>query len=352
MADKSTPKGGDKPKHKKNHVKNQGKSTADKRNMNKSDVENDSDSISDISYDTADFPHIEYDEEFGDAGNFERLQKTMKKYFDHKLLLIQTETNGRISAMNDVLKSKDEVINKLNIEIGELKATCNFLTKETTELNKKIEGNETKISNAMKHHNDLVEKTVDLEDRSRRNNVIFYNIKEQEGEDCDSIITGFLKSHGFFRPDYILEIDRAHRLGRKRSNNDGQRPRPIIVRFSFFKDKDLIIKKGKLFKGTEVSASEDFSKVTVELHKKLRNYAKEAKHSLANNSTQDICIGNYKVTYKRISITYKKKNSDNPVPLFSRSFSLQEIESNHEWFVPQVQSVRSTYNAVFNHKKK
>ena len=325
---------------------------AEKKNENKNSVRDDSGSVSDISYDSADFPHIAYDEEFGDAGNFDRLQKSMKKYFDHKLLLIQTETNGQISALKDILKSKDETISKLNVEIGELKATCSFLTKETSELTKKIETNKDKISNTMKQHNDLVEKAVDLEDRSRRNNVIFYNIKEQEGEDCDTLITGLLKAQGFFRPDYILEIDRAHRLGRKRVDNEGQRPRPIIVRFNFFKDKDLIIKKGKLFKGTEVAASEDFSKITVETHKKLRNHAKEAKYSLENDKSQEICIANYKVSYKRITISYKKKNSDNPTTLFSRSFSLQQIESDRNWFIPHVQSVRNTYSAAMNNKKK
>ena len=322
------------------------------KTKHKKGADNDSDNVSDISYDTGDFPHIEYDEEFGDVGNFERLQRSMKKYYDQKLLLFQTETNGRINALNDNLKCKEEIISKLNVEIGELKATCNFLTKETTELNKKIERNEAKLSSAMKHHNDMVEKNADLEDRSRRNNVIFYNIKEREGEDCDTLITGLLKSQGFFRPDYILEIDRAHRLGQKRGDIHGERPRPLIVRFAFFKDKDLIIKKGKLFKGTEVSASEDFSKITVEVHKKLRNHAKEAKNSLENDQSHEICIANYKVAYKRITLTYKKKSSDNYTPLFHKSFNLQQIESNHEWFIPHVHSVRSNYSTVLNNKKK
>ena len=211
------------------------------------------------------------------------------------------------------------------------------MTEETAVLGGRIKGAEISIGTANKNHDYIVNKTADLEDRSRRNNVIFYNIPEptsesKDSEDCDAIIMNLLKSRGFFENDYTLEIDRAHRLGRKKPDSD--RPRPIIVRFSFYKDKDHIIKNGKLLKNCEVNASEDFSKLTQDIHKQLRHHAKEAKVIMENDNELSVNIVNYKITYRRVVVTYKTKNSSVSSPTFTRIYSLQFINSNAKWFVP------------------
>ena len=296
---------------------------------------------SDVSFDSFENNILPYDSDFDDAANYLLLQK----HFDQKLLLLQTEFQGQINALHGVIKNKDEVIGKLHTEIGELKQSCNFLSNETTTIGKRVVENEIALSSSIKDHNELVNKAADLEDRSRRNNLVFFNIPEPasestDKEDCDSIIINLLKARGFFGPEYTLEIDRAHRLGRKKE--DSFRPRPIIVRFSFFKDKELIIKSGRLFKGCEVTASEDFSKMTLEIHKQLRSHAKEAQSTLESTAGQNISIVHHRVTYRRVILTYKNKNGPS-LPTFTRSFTLQYINSNKKWYLPPS---RTTYSNV------
>ena len=310
-----------------------------------------SDNVSDCSSSTVSFDSIEYnllpyDNDFDQTANYELLQKKLQQYFDNKLLLMRTEFEGKINVLHEVINNKDNTIGELYTEIGELKQSYSFLSQETTMLVKKTKETEISLSTANKNHESLVDKTSDLEDRSRRNNIVFYNIPEstinaRESEDCDSIIINLLKSRGFFKGDYTLEIDRAHRLGRKQAGVG--RPRPIIVRFSFYKDKELVMKNGRLFKGCEVNASEDYSKITLGIHKQLHTHAKDAKFALNNDDTQTISIVHHKVTYRRVVLTYKSNNNAASSPEFTRSFNLQYVLSNRKWFIPPT---RNTYSNV------
>ena len=97
---------------------------------------------------------------------------------------------------------------------------------------------------------DLGNKLDDLENRSRRNNsvVIWGNswvtkrnlagIREQNQ-------TPNLKTHAWSR--YRLVIERAHRVGRPRSDS---KPRKIVVRFLNYKDRKAVFKAKKKLHGT------------------------------------------------------------------------------------------------------
>ena len=57
--------------------------------------------------------------------------------------------------------------------------------------------------------------------------------------------------------DNEIEIERAHRLGRKR---DDGKPRPIVAKFLRYQDKEFIRKKAYLLKGTKFGIAEQFPK--------------------------------------------------------------------------------------------
>lgn len=66
------------------------------------------------------------------------------------------------------------------------------------------------------------------------------------------------------------QIERAHRLGQfNREKN-----RPIIAKYTFFKDKQSIIENGYKFKGTDFAVREDFSLQTRIARRKLIAFAK------------------------------------------------------------------------------
>ena len=65
----------------------------------------------------------------------------------------------------------------------------------------------------LKQLEDLEREVEDLRNRSRRNNLVFYNIPEKsEGDNCVAFIQGFIASHmGLETLCGYVEIERAHR---------------------------------------------------------------------------------------------------------------------------------------------
>ena len=326
----------DAPDGDKTQMNKSGKKIAKKKD--KPSKESANDCLNDVNLEMS----YEYDPEFDEAGNFELLQK----HFNQKLLLMRTEFQGKIDAFRDVIKDKDVVIGQLQTEVAELKKEYNYISKDIDELKDRACQNESSIDTAVKNHNALVDKASDLEDRSRRNNVVFYNIPEEdtgEPEDCLSKIIDLVKDVGFFESDYTLELDRAHRLGRKpQASEDGTRPRPIIARFCFYQDKLKVMSNGKLFKHTGFAARDDYSKLTLNMHKELIEHVKKAQMALEGDKNQIHAISFFKTTYRRLTLTYRSKTNPQ-LPSFTRNFSLDYINSNNKWFVP---AKRNTYNNV------
>lgn len=71
-----------------------------------------------------------------------------------------------------------------------------------------------------------------------------------------------------------ISIERAHRIGKPRS--DG-RPRPIIAKFSFFKEKDYVLSKAPILAGTNFGVSPDFPKEIVDNRKSLLPHLRAAR---------------------------------------------------------------------------
>ena len=131
----------------------------------------------------------------------------------------------------------------------------------------------------------------------------------------------------------MLYIDRAHRLGRK-TPACANKPRPIIAKFSYFKQKDEIIKHGFKFRNTPINVSEDYSRETIKEHKMLRDHGKNAAQVFSDPIKS---LVSYKVVYKRLLITYSLNKNKNDAKKFVKSFTLDYIKSNPYWFKPQVQ---------------
>ena len=72
-------------------------------------------------------------------------------------------------------------------------------------------------------------KSLDLEARSRRKNIIFRVLGETRGEDCYGKITEFLYNELRFEEDNFV-IDRAHRVGPRNRRNFLRRPMRLLRR--------------------------------------------------------------------------------------------------------------------------
>ena len=119
-------------------------------------------------------------------------------------------------------------------------------------------------------------KLVELEDRSRRNNLRIDGIEEEEGktwEISEAKATKVFKEKLGIDKDVMIE--RALRTKRNYKDNDKQSPRTIVLRLANFKDKNIILKNVNMLKGSNIYIIEYFSRETAELRKKLWD---EVKH--------------------------------------------------------------------------
>ena len=108
------------------------------------------------------------------------------------------------------------------------------------------------IEDAENIHNKLVE----LEDRSRGNNIRIDGIKEhnkESWEECERRVHSMLKERLEIEN---VEIERAHRAGRKSRS----KLRTIVCKLLRFKDKQNILREAKLLKETNIFINEIIAK--------------------------------------------------------------------------------------------
>lgn len=122
------------------------------------------------------------------------------------------------------------------------------------------------------------EKLDSLETYSRRNCILVHGIPEDQArseEECLTAATGMFSSKlGLNIPSNA--IDRAHRLGPKRTQTNGSdrppRPRPVIVKFKAYYDKRAVFTNKRKLKGQTFSISESLTKSRLALLKRAREH--------------------------------------------------------------------------------
>lgn len=185
-----------------------------------------------------------------------------QKDASNKLKDIQTSVTDikrRLSGVEERLKAVDNLCHDVT--------TVNSVVQESQEQLKTIETKQLEQANLV---------VDDLNNRMRRNNLIFKGIPEEPKEtwvDTERIINQFVLTKLGFNAG---EIERAHRIGRPKAGHI----RPIVVKFLNFKDKSIILRNASKLKDLQkprVWIEEDFSARMQLIRKKLRDFAREAR---------------------------------------------------------------------------
>lgn len=144
------------------------------------------------------------------------------------------------------------------------------------------------ISSVTNQHSALLKtlayKSIDIEARSRRNNLIFRGLKESYHENCLDIVLDFLCNTVQLDTRGIV-ITRAHRLGAYKS---GQRyARPIIVNFMNYNDVENIMANAKTLKFVPgFSIYRDLPKEIVDARKRLWGLYKDTQKNNPNSNVR------------------------------------------------------------------
>ena len=87
------------------------------------------------------------------------------------------------------------------------------------------------------------EKVIALENYSRRENLRFMNVPEQEGENCANIIYDIIEKELNMDVEN-LQFHAIHRVGKRRSSDETSKayPRPVIAHFLSREDRDMVLR--------------------------------------------------------------------------------------------------------------
>ena len=170
-----------------------------------------------------------------------------------------------------LVETLEEINRKLEKENASLKESLEFAHNSIKDLTKRVETEETALSKLTKDVNTMSktvtfkrEHAIKLESRSRRNNLIFYNISEEENESTtmtEDALYIFMEEKLKMEEEEASDIciERAHQLGKKKDDN---KPRPIIAKFTFHEDKEHILFIAYKLAGTGLGISQDFPQET------------------------------------------------------------------------------------------
>ncbi|XP_040075232.3 uncharacterized protein LOC120847503 [Ixodes scapularis] len=213
------------------------------------------------------------------SGDVEKNPGPMSKQQEDEFLAL-VQTVAKLQSSLALLQQEVNLLTQKNIEseksASALEERVINLTTELDLLKQKEIGNvtptEPQLTTALNELSQLKTRCDDAEGRSRRNNLLFFDVTDTDREtwaQSEGLVTGLCSSNLGVNIE-SSKIERAHRLGAF----NPQKCRPIIVKFSSFKDKEGILSSAFKLKGTRVAISEDFP-ISVRLARRhLLDFAK------------------------------------------------------------------------------
>ena len=198
------------------------------------------------------------------------LTSTIKECFEKVTLSINT-MNTNISQRFDDLEKKlrdDIVIAATTAEKAYTMATANKSALE--ELQAEMQDLKLWCSELKSENSSLKKQANDIELYSRRDNILFYGIKEHNNESstlCEKAVRTFLVEKLFLSEEQSRSIPfvRCHRL----HQNNKSHVAPIIVRFKNYYDRELVWSKKSSITNKEFNMGEDFPKDVAYNRRKL-----------------------------------------------------------------------------------
>lgn len=186
------------------------------------------------------------------------LQLILDGQEEMKTKLQSIETNQM--AQSSALQALTERINCLETQVA-------AIAKVETEMQKYKASSE----NNQKSLKFLLSKVDDLENRGRRNNLVFYGVDDKNPQetwsDSEKIIQEVCETNLGLS---VTSMERVHRIGKFKQGKN----RPVIASFSSFKEKEKVMQNAKGFKNTGMSVSEDYSETLRRKRHHLWEFAK------------------------------------------------------------------------------
>lgn len=201
-----------------------------------------------------------------------KIERSIAKLEERTVALedFQIYASKQIDDMRDTTSFLDERTDAQNTDLQKANVKIKELTNKQQNLEEKIKKYENEIEQ-------LKTKDLYLEAYSRRENILFLNIKEDPRENTEEKLRAFLRDDLGYENYDEVEFQRIHR----NPSSDRTKPRPILARFLRYKDCEDIMALGKNLKGTNYSMFTDLPQEIVRRRKvQMATYKKAKKNNI------------------------------------------------------------------------
>ncbi|XP_068739303.1 GRIP and coiled-coil domain-containing protein-like [Montipora capricornis] len=170
-----------------------------------------------------------------------------------------------------------EIVAKKDIKVVKEKCSLNGekikgLQTQLDSLNKQTE----KEDNLQEQIDELLSKNLYLESYSRRENVKFFSIPEEQDENTEDILREFMERELGYHDARSVEIQQVHRINRGRN---ALGPRPIIARFLRYKNVEEIFALGRRLEGSGYQMFHDLPQEIVKRRREQMLTRKKARRN-------------------------------------------------------------------------
>lgn len=180
----------------------------------------------------------------------------------------QSTLLNEMRALKTKLSKNDQILDTIQQRLSKIEQDCGSFVAIKTQ----VKGLETLAESQANQIAALTSRVDEAEDRARRQNLIFYGLADADGEtwaQSEKKVIDHCASHLQLTVE-TRDIERAHRLGTFCS----ERKRPVIVKFSHFKERERVLVAGRRIKVPGISIAEDNSPSTRFSRKRLVDFGK------------------------------------------------------------------------------
>lgn len=194
------------------------------------------------------------------------LLETQERTFRSAMKIVVDELKERVrlveSTVTDLIKS----LEFSQAEIRDLKSDTMVLRKADVDKQVIIDGLQTRIAELERRQNYQ-------EDYNRRNNLRITGFKEEGSETWEQTAAAVsaLLQDKLQLPN--VKLERAHRVGPRTLST----PRPVVVRFEKYSDREAAIRNSRKLKGTGIYMNEDLCPASIEKKKEQIPTMKKAR---------------------------------------------------------------------------
>lgn len=230
-----------------------------------------------------------------DSLNTQTIEEVVRQVLEKQLckmdrILEEAMTKIIAKCTTEIHKIANDKLECITKELNEVTEGIAFRDKEIRDLQEdnetlatKLKEYEGRLIRCEKQITEAKEETIDLKIRSMNNNVVFYNIPENNDtrEDCIKTIDHFLKSHMRIEDTHVrnqIQFERVHRMGQKQNG----KCRPIVAKCVNGIAKSTIFSYVKNLKGKPFGVADQYPTEVTERRNYLSEQYRQAKRQNQN----------------------------------------------------------------------